>query len=87
MKNIVRTIADWGLKKYGNPQSAIRNPQYYYTPFAPSVKEGAALALLHFFAFFFYEKASLRPGSKGVTRKKHRREWQSQGVSRESASR
>jgi len=43
-------ISDWGLKKSGNPQSAIRNPQYHYTPFVPRVKDGC-------------EKASLWPGN------------------------
>jgi len=41
-------ISDCGLKKSENPQSAIRNPQYHYTPFDPSVKDGCGLALLEF---------------------------------------
>jgi hypothetical protein len=43
-------IADFELWIKEIWKSAIRNPQYYYTPFDPSVKDGC-------------EKASLWPGN------------------------
>jgi hypothetical protein len=58
-----------------------------YREFARQDKMESYLAPFHFFSLLFFEKASLRPGSKGVARKKHRREknprWRPDRVSAE----
>jgi hypothetical protein len=67
----------------GNLQHQEQTPCFLKSlaPFSPRVKDEKGLAHLHFCDSFFFSKASLWPGRKGVARKKHRREKNSIGRS------